>query len=160
MSKKLVIYYSTTGNTARVAKELANIVGGDLCEIKTPERYDDYSYRDLVNRAIIEISNGFLPELFPINVDLDAYDVIFLGSPNWCGTVSTPIASFLKSHDLSEKTLIPFCTHGGSGGQNVARDIIEKSGVSNSLKGIAIFTSGGAVCRDLLLAWLREIRMI
>ena len=70
-----------------------------------------------------EIEDGWRPKLTTSVADISKYDVVFLGSPNWWGTITPQVSSFLENYDLSGKTVIPFITHGGGGVQNTVRDM-------------------------------------
>ena len=88
---------------------------------------------------------------------MQKYDVIFVGSPNWWGTMAPPVATFLTSYDLKSKTVIPFFTHGGGGVQNCERDVRKLCNGSNLPKA-GVF-SGGSVRRsgDAIANWVNEV---
>lgn len=120
--KILVVCYSYSGNTAALAEAIRRETGGDLLRVEPAEKYPD-DYSALVETVKREISSGRRPPLKPGAAGISAYGVIFAGSPNWCGTIAPPLASFLASHDLSGKSVVPFCTHGGGGAANCFSDI-------------------------------------
>lgn len=120
--KVLVVYYSHSGNTKTVAEAIHNAVGGDIIEITTNHKYPD-EYRPMTEQAKVEIAEGFRPELTSKVDNISQYDVIFIGSPNWWGTISPIVSSFLDNNDLSGKTVIPFITHGGGGEQRTVTDL-------------------------------------
>ena len=113
-AKVLVAYYSWGGNTKYAAAQIQKATGGTLFEIKPVKPYPS-GYRECTVQAKKEIQEGVRPELAARVEDMGKYDVIFIGSPNWWSTIAPPVASFLASHDLSGKTVIPFVTHGGGG---------------------------------------------
>ncbi len=121
-AKILVAYYSYSGNTKEVAEAIHEKVGGDLFEIKTEGSYPE-EYRPMTVQAKKEIEDGWRPKLTTSVTDISKYDVVFLGSPNWWGTITPQVSSFLENYDLSGKTVIPFITHGGGGVQNTVRDM-------------------------------------
>ncbi len=121
-AKVLVAYYSYSGNTKEVAEAIHEKVGGDIFEIKTEGTYPD-EYRPMTVQAKKEIEDGWRPKLTTSVADISKYDVVFLGSPNWWGTITPQVSSFLENYDLSGKTVIPFITHGGGGVQNTVRDM-------------------------------------
>lgn len=110
--KCIVIYYSYGGNTRRVAEEIGQALGADLAELETVQPYTG-SYDDVVNQGQREVDSGFLPALKQLNVDLDQYDTVVLGSPVWWYTFAPAMNSFLHSADLAGKTVCPFATNGG-----------------------------------------------
>ncbi len=114
LEKILIVYYSWSGNTRSVAEKIREITGGDIIEIVPALPYPE-DYNEVVNQAKKEIREGFRPELETIIGRVDEYSRIFIGSPNWWNTVAPPVASFLAEHDLTGKTIFPFCTHGGGG---------------------------------------------
>ena len=117
MSKKLVAYFSATGRTAKVAKLLAEVLGADIHEIqpKVPYTKADLNWLNKKSRSSVEMNNKtFRPEIAGSNVNLDAYDVVFLGFPIWWYVAPTIINTFLESSDFSGKKIILFATSGGS----------------------------------------------
>lgn len=121
-AKILIAYYSYSGNTKEVAEAIQKEIGGDLFEIKADGTYPD-EYRPMTEQAKKEIDAGFRPKLTTSVADMAQYDVVFIGSPNWWGTITPQVSSFLESYDLSGKTVIPFVTHGGGGQQNTIADL-------------------------------------
>lgn len=121
-AKILIAYYSYSGNTKQVAEAIQKEIGGDLFEIKTEGRYPR-EYQAMVNQAKREINDGYRPKLTTAVSDMAQYDVVFIGSPNWWGTITPQVSSFLESYDLSGKTIVPFITHGGGGQQNTIADL-------------------------------------
>ena len=118
MSKKLVAYFSATGRTAKIAELLADVVGADIHEIcpKVPYTKSDLNWMNKKSRSSIEMNDKSIrPEIAESNVQIDDYDVIFLGFPIWLYVAPTIINTFLESYDLAGKTIIPFATSGGSG---------------------------------------------
>lgn len=119
MSKNsLIVYYSHSGNTRKLAKLIAEETGGTLCEL-VPEKFYPDDYNTVVEQAKKEIQAGFKPELKTKVKDISAYDTVFIGTPNWWSTIAPPVATFLESYDLSEKNVVPFCTHGGGGSGHI-----------------------------------------
>lgn len=123
-SKILVAYFSCTGNTKAVAERIAALTGGVLYEIVPAEPYSqaDLNYHDDNCRANREMNDpASRPAIGSGAVDLSACDTVILGYPLWWGTMPRIINTFLDAYDLSGKTVLPFCTSGGSGiSQSVA----------------------------------------
>lgn len=155
--KALVVYYSISGNTRAVAKQIAKITNADLFEIETKKAYPK-EYKQLVKEAKKEINEGFLPELKTMP-ELDSYKVVFIGSPNWWSTITPAVSSFIKNADLKDKTVIPFFTHGSGGMANCNKDLtaqLEGKGAT-ILDAIAFRgESSGAPEKDLN-AWLEGL---
>lgn len=117
MSKKLVAYFSASGVTAKVADMLADAVGADIHEIrpKVPYTKADLNWMDKNSRSSVEMNNkAFRPEIAESNIQIDGYDVVFLGFPIWWYIAPTIINTFLESYDFSGKKIILFATSGGS----------------------------------------------
>ena len=118
----LVLFYSWSGNTRRAAELIARLAGSDLQEFQ-PEIPYPSDYTATVQRVKEELQENTYPTLLPLPVDWTHYETILLGTPNWCGTMAPPVASFLYQAMPTDKTIVPFCTHGGSGGAKIANDI-------------------------------------
>ena len=117
MSKRLVAYFSATGVTAKVAEMLADVVGADIHEIrpKVPYTKADLNWMDQNSRSSVEMRNkAFRPEIVENYIQMDDYDVVFLGFPIWWYVAPTIINTFLESHDFSGKKIVLFATSGGS----------------------------------------------
>lgn len=118
----LVAYYSYSGNTKEVAEAIHEKVGGNLFEIKAEGTYPE-EYRPMTVQAKKEIQDGFRPKLTTSVADMSKYDIVFIGTPNWWGTITPQVSSFLENYDLNGKTVVPFVTHGGGGVQNTVKDL-------------------------------------
>jgi flavodoxin len=111
--KILVAYFSHSGNTRVIAKQIKDITGGDIFEIKPVNDYPS-AYQAVVAQAEKEIKANYRPQLKTRVENIDACDVFFIGSPNWWSTIAPPVATFLSGYDFKGKTIIPFITHEGS----------------------------------------------
>ena len=101
------------GNTEYVARTIQETVGGDLFQIETVQEYP-LDHDPLVDQAAEEKAQDARPELSTHIEDVDQYDTILLGYPNWWGDLPMPVYTFLETYDFGQKTIIPFVTHGGS----------------------------------------------
>ena len=110
------------GNTGRLAAWIQQYVGGDIFKIITEEPYSS-DYDECLNRAIEEHDSGTRPKIKSTVENMDEYDVIFLGFPNWWYSCPMAILTFIESYDLSGKTIVPFCAHGTGGFAASLRDI-------------------------------------
>lgn len=122
MSNTLIVYYSHSGNTRKLANLIAQQIDADCLEI-IPEKPYPNDYTSVVNQAKQEISRNFRPALKNAQINLNKYTTIFIGSPNWWSNIAPPIATFIDTNDLSAKKIIPFCTHGGGGFGHIPQDI-------------------------------------
>ncbi len=118
MSKTLVAYFSASGTTAGVAKDLASSIGADLYEIRpaVPYTQSDLNWMDKKSRSSMEMTNkSSRPALADTDANIGAYDTILLGFPIWWYVAPTIINTFLESYDFSGKKIVLFATSGGSG---------------------------------------------
>ena len=122
--KSIVIYYSQLNSTKAVAEQIAKDLDIPIVAIEPVVPYDD-DFNATIQRGQKEM-NGDLPEIKPLDVKLEDYDVIFLGYPIWFGTYATPMMTFLKNANLAGKKIIPFCTF-GSGGLNTSVNDLKKA---------------------------------
>ena len=125
-NKQLIVYFSATGTTARAARTIADVTGGTLYEIVPQQSYtsDDLDWNDRQSRSSVEMNNPQArPVLKDTKLDVAAYDVIFIGYPIWWNQAPRIINTFIESHDLNGKTLVPFATSGGSGISNSVKEL-------------------------------------
>lgn len=171
--KSLIVYFSRkgdnyvggsivnlpVGNTEVAAKKIQKITGSDLFQIRTAKTYPE-DYTETTNVAHEEQRENARPELTEIVDDMDSYDVIYIGYPNWHGTMPMAVFTFLESYDFSGKTIIPFCTHEGSGLGSSERDIKKFCPDATVLSGLAI--RGGSVERadNDITNWLKKLDLM
>lgn len=156
MTKTLVVYYTHSQNTAKMAKIIAEVANADLVEI-IPENAYPQNYNAVVNLAKQEISQNFRPKI-KTDADVAKYDTIFVGTPNWWSTMAPPIATFLEAHDFAGKTVVPFATHGGGGFGHIERDIKNLAKGANTLQGLAEY--GSSARKSDVVKWLERINLI
>ena len=156
MSNKLVVYYTHSGNTEKIARIIAAQTGADLLEIRPVEAYPK-EYQAVVAQAKKEISANFRPELQPYAEVASNYDTVFVGSPNWWSTIAPPIAAYLEQQDFAGKRVAPFCTHGGGGMAALERDTLALCPGAQKCAGLAIYDDGGADAERKVAAWLKQI---
>lgn len=120
--KALVLYFSQTETTKTVAELIQQKTGADIATIEVVNPYG--TYNETLARRTEEVSTGNLPELKPLKVNIADYDIIYLGTPVWFGTVSNPIFSLLKTEKFEGKTVVPFITC-GSGGRTAVLDYFQ-----------------------------------
>ena len=157
MDKKILIaYYTWSGNTAYIAKQIQKNTGGSFFAIKPVNEYPG-SYRSCVEQAKKEINAGLQPELIDMPDDLDSFDTVFIGSPIWWHTAALPVSSFLTKVNLSGKTVVPFCTHGGGGKGHFPEDIKKYCPDSEVLDELVLSGNGGRNAENEISAWLNRI---
>lgn len=154
----LIAYFSYTGHTKGIAKQLQELTGGTLFEIKPADPYsEDYDTTERQGRR--ETRDGYRPPLAEMPADLASYDTILLGTPNWFNTVAPPVASFLAGSDMSGKRIALFCTNGGGGLGHTLADIRAICKDSEILYGINIYEDGGSEAKEKLSGWLKQIEL-
>ncbi len=155
----LAAYFSHSGNTREIANQIHECVGGDIFEIVTVDPYPD-DYDTVVDQARQEQEDDYRPELATEVEHMDSYNVVFIGYPNWWGTMPMAVFTFLEGYDFSGKTIVPYCTHEGSRLGRSVKDITKLSSQSTILDGLAV--RGGDVknAQNEVSEWLREIGMI
>ena len=150
----LVVYFSRTGNTEKIAEHLIELTDADMYVIEAAVPYtdDDIRYQDDSCRANKEQNDKTVrPEIADPVSSIDSYDTIFLGYPIWWGQEPRIIDTFLESYDFSDKTVIPFCTSGSSGISASEKNIAELVPIGNQLEGRRF--SAGAT-KDEVKEWI------
>ena len=155
----LVAYFSHTGNTREIANQIHKNVGGDIFEIVTVNPYP-MDYDAVVDQAKKEQVDDYRPELATKVENMNSYDVVFVGYPNWWETMPMAVFSFLEEYDFSGKTIVPFCTHEGSRLGRSVEDIKRLCPQSTILDGLAVRGSEVKNAQDEVSEWLRELGMM
>lgn len=151
MPKILIAYFSCSGVTERVAKILQEITAGDLFRIETEKPYPT-QFNALISEVRREhVTGEKRPPAVHVN-NMEDYEEIVLGYPNWGNTIPNTVAEFLKQYDFTGKTIAPFCTHGGSGIGRSVSDIKRLAKTANVLHGIE---GMGGIDREKLERWVR-----
>ena len=126
MNNKLVVYFSATGKTAKVAEKLASAIGADIYEIKPEVKYTkaDLNWMNKKSRSSVEMNDkSFRPAIITGDVDVSSYDTVCLGFPIWWYVAPTLINTFLEAYDFAGKKIVLFATSGGSGFGNTAAEL-------------------------------------
>lgn len=157
--KTLVVYYSASGNTERVAKDIAEAAGADLFEIVPTEVYtsDDLDWTNLDSRVSREHDDESLRDV-PLTTtevpDWDSYDTVFIGYPIWWGIAAWPVDTFVKNNDFTGKTVIPFATSSSSGIGQSGSLLADMAGTGEWQEGQR-FSSG--VSSDDVQSWVNGL---
>jgi len=157
--KILVVYFSHSGNTREIANQIHKSVGGDIFEIQAVKPYPD-DYDAAVQQARQELDSGYKPALKIKFEDIKSYDLVFIGYPIWWGTFSAPVKTFLSEYDFSGKTILPFCTHEGSGLGRSVTDISKLCPKSTLLDGVAIWGRDVKTAKSKVVEWLRKYKIM
>jgi flavodoxin len=172
-TKRLIAYYSRAGNnyangkivnlpvgnTEVASKIIQKLTGSDIFRIDTVKAYPE-GYQETTEVAQQELRRNARPEIIGHVDNMADYRVIYLGYPNWWGTMPMAVFTFLEAHDFAGKTIIPFCTHEGSGMGRSERDINKLCSQARVLKGLAI--RGGSVQRTKndIADWLTQVERL
>lgn len=143
------------GNTEKAANMLAELIGADLFKIEQKIPYSA-DYRECVDQARKDKQEDARPELVSLPENLDQYDEIYLGYPNYCGTMPMAVYTFLESFDFTGKKIYPFCTHEGSGLSGTEQDIRNAAKDAVVGKGLAIHGSSVDSAKPALQKWIQE----
>lgn len=154
-SRMLVAYFSRSGNTRVVAGLVHRGLGTDLFEIRPASAYPE-DYLETVEQAKQERDRGFEPSLEAKVSNMAVYDTVYLGFPIWGETAPPVIRSFLKAHDLSGKTLIPFVTHGGYGLGSSQSVLASHAPKARLRTGFSMQADQERKTMDLVKGWLGE----
>ncbi|MGD0329806.1 MAG: flavodoxin [Nitrososphaeria archaeon] len=152
-------YFSHSGNTGVIAKQIHDNVGGDIFEIVAVDPYP-CDYDEVVEQAGKELREQYRPKLKTKVENMEAYNVVFVGYPNWWGTIPMPVAAFLSGYDFSGKTIAPFCTNEGSGLGRSVKNIKELCPQSTILDGLAVWGSAVRKAQNEISKWLHELGII
>lgn len=169
MSRTLIVYYSRKGenywngtiknlekgNTEIVAEVIADATGGDLFEVETVKTYPA-DYYACIDEAKAELRSGGRPKVKAYAENMDGYDTVFVGYPNWWGTMPMAMFTFLEHYDLSGKRIIPFCTNEGSGMGSSERDLKKICKGAKVESGLSIHGAEAAQSRAKVEAWVRK----
>lgn len=151
----LIAYFSWGGNTRGIAKEIQSQTGADLFEITLVNPYSS-DYNTVLDEAQRDQNEQARPELASHVENMDDYDTIILGYPNWWASIPMPIASFLEEYDFSGKTIIPFCSHGGGRFGQSLTAIAKLAPDAQMGEGLSVHYSGGNSLPDDVTEWLEE----
>lgn len=149
----LVVYFSWSGNTRNVAEKIGKQTGADLFELVPATPYSE-DYDTVLEEAQDEQSQKARPEISDAIDGFENYDVIYLGYPNWWGDMPMIIYSFLDDYDLSGKTIVPFCTSGGSGFSGSLNTIRSLEPEATLLEGLSLGSSQASNPSDVVSNWL------
>lgn len=156
-SKVLVAYFSATGTTKGVAEHIANGLQADIYEIVPEEPYTDadLDYSDNNSRSTIEMNDASSRPAISGSVEnMEQYDVVFIGYPIWWGEAPRIVSTFVESYDFAGKTIVPFCTSGGSGVGSSATNLEQLTSGATWMEGRRL---GGGDSQDTIMEWVNGL---
>ncbi len=151
----LIVFFSWGGNTKGIAQEIKSQTGADLFEIELVHPYSE-DYDTVLDEAQRDQNEQARPEIKNHVENMDQYSTIILGYPNWWASIPMPIASFLEEYDLSGKTIVPFCSHGGGRFGQSLTAIAKLAPDATMGEGIAVSYSGDSGLPDDITKWLEK----
>ena len=155
--KVLVAYFSATGTTKGVAEKIANGLNADIYEIVPEEPYTDagLDYHDNNSRTTIEMNDpNARPAISGSVENMEQYDIVFIGYPIWWGEAPRIVSTFMESYDFTGKTIVPFCTSGGSGMGSSAANLEGLTSGSTWLSGKRL---SGSDSQDTVMEWVNGL---
>lgn len=159
-ASRVVVDGEVLGNTQYIAQLIQQQTGGDLFRIETVQEYPG-SHDPLLGFAYNERAEGARPELAAQMENLDSYDIIFLGYPNWNADLPMPLYTLLEQTDLSGKTIVPFTTHGGSGFSRTIQTIQELQPNATVISdGLSISRNSVAQAEGDVASWVSGLGLI
>lgn len=156
--KVLTLYFTWSGSTEKIAHEIRRLLGGDIARIETVTAYPN-QYQLTTQVAKQERLAQARPALKPVRFNLSDYNTICIGHPIWGGKMPMAMYTFLESHDLSDKTILHFNTHGGSGQGDSQKELTRLLPKARILEGLAVYGWGGVSDMSCVERWLRSIGM-
>lgn len=155
----LILYFSHSGNTRKVAEQIHGRVGGDMIELTTVTPYPR-EYDSVVELAQQEQRSNARPQITTEIPNFEKYETIFIGFPNWWGTIPMPFFTLLEKYNVGNRTIIPFCTHGGSRFGRSVQDLKRLCPQARILEGFEVRGSRAAGAQRGVDAWLRAIGLL
>ena len=156
-TKVLVAYFSATNTTEGVAEHIANGLNADLYEIVPEEPYTeaDLNYNDDNSRSTIEMNDpSARPAISGSVENMEQYDIVFIGYPIWWGEAPRIVSTFMESYDFSGKTIVPFCTSGGSGIGSSASNLEQLTSGADWLEGRRL---NGSDSEETVMEWVNGL---
>ena len=157
--KILVAYFSWSGNTRGIAKEIQRQLKADIFEISPVNEYSS-SYNKVLMQAQEDQHKNARPMLKGKIDNFDEYDTIILGYPNWWASIPAPVATFLEEYDFSARKIYPFCSHGGGRFGQSLTAIAKLAPNSDIKEGLSIHYSGGSSLQKDVSAWLKSSSLL
>lgn len=151
----LIVCYSYSGKTRRIAEMIQKQTGGSLSRIYPRQPYPS-DFEKLLIQVKEEIRTGKKISLLPVDENADEYDVVFVGSPNWCGTIAPPIASWLSENDLTGKTVLPFFSHCGGEDKGLEQSIRNLCPTAEIGTCLYVMENGKEDLHSMIQEWLKQ----
>lgn len=154
-ASKIIVDNKLYGSTEYVAKVISETTGGDLFQIKTKHTYPINNHKKLIDYAKEEAKSKTYPKMTTAISNFAEYDVVFVGYPNWWYDMPMVIYTLFNEYDFKGKTIIPFCTHGGSGFSQSVKTISDMEKDAKVIKGLSISRDNVSTSRNGIIKWLK-----
>ena len=151
----LIVYYSYSGKTRRIAEEIRKQTGGGLSQIYPRQPYPA-DFDCLLKQVRKENSSGKLPALLPITESAGGYDIVFVGSPNWCGTIAPPLAAWLAKNDVTGKIILPFFSHCGGEDKGMGQDVRDRCLGADIKNSLYVLENSSENLSHMVQEWLEQ----
>ena len=151
----LIVYYSYSGKTRRIAEEIQKQTGGRLSQIYPRQPYPA-DFECLLKQVREENRSGKLPALLPITESAGRYDIVFAGSPNWCGTIAPPLAAWLDKSDMTGKVILPFFSHCGGEDKGMEQAVRGRCPGADMKNSLYVLENSGERLPHIVQEWLEQ----
>lgn len=151
----LIVCYSYSGKTRKIAEVILEQTGGRLSQIYPRQPYPA-DFDRLLSQVREESRSGKISTLLPVTESADKYDVVFAGSPNWCGTIAPPLAAWLKENDMAGKVLLPFFSHCGGEDKGMEEAVRKLCPVAKMGSSLYVLENGRENLQEIVQVWLKE----
>lgn len=151
----LIVYYSYSGKTRRIAEEIQKQTGGRLSQIYLRQPYPA-DFGCLLKQVREENRSGKLPALLPITESAGAYDIVFAGSPNWCGTIAPPLEAWLDKSDMTGKVILPFFSHCGGEDKGMEQAVRGRCPGADMKNSLYVLENSGERLPHIVQEWLEQ----
>lgn len=158
-NKTLIVYFSESGNTRNMANLIRELTGADLVEIEMQTPYSD-NYSTLLDEAEQDLLANARPALRTRIENMDEYDTVLVGYPNWYAILPMPVFSFLESYDFDGKQIIPFCSHGNGMLGETVTNICKACPGADVREALSVTYGGGSSLRSEIRAWLSKHELL
>ena len=152
----LIVYYSYSGKTHRIAEEIQKQTGGSLSQIYPRQPYPA-DFDCLLKQVREENRSGKLPALLPITENAGGYDIVFVGSPNWCGTIAPPLAAWLEKNDMTGKIILPFFSHCGGEDKGMGQAVRDRCPGAYMKNSLYVLENSSENLSHMVQEWLKQI---
>ena len=151
----LIVYYSYSGKTGRIAEEIQKQTGGRISRIYPRQPYPA-DFECLLKQVREENRSGKLPALLPITESVARYNIVFAGSPNWCGTIAPPLAAWLGKNDMTGKIILPFFSHCGGEDKGMEQAVRNRCPETDTKNSLYVLENSSKNLSHMVQEWLKQ----